>query len=126
MERTKHRYQTKGPTVIAKQKLNNMKRLWKGQSIDTKLRVLQSCIFPVPIYGCEAWTPLQADIIKRLVAFEMTCYRKLLHISWAQKLTNEEVKSSLQPSFQIFQETGAFIILPHKKTQLIRKYNIRR
>ena len=80
--------------AIAKQKLNNMKRLWKGQSIDTKLRVLQSCIFPVATYGCEAWTPLQADI-KRLEAFEMTCYRKLLQISWTQKITNEEVRSRL-------------------------------
>ena len=60
--------------AIAKQKLNNMKRLWKGQSIQTKIRVLQSCIFPVAIYGCEAWTPLQADI-----------QRKLLQISWTQK-----------------------------------------
>ena len=80
--------------AIAKQKLNNMKRLWKGQSIETKMRVLQSCIFPVAIYGCEAWTPLQADI-KRLIAFEMTCYRKLLQISWTQKITNEEVRARL-------------------------------
>ena len=28
--------------AIAKQKLNNMKRLWKGQSIETKMRVLRS------------------------------------------------------------------------------------
>ena len=80
--------------AIAKQKLNNMKRLWKGQSIETKMRVLQSCIFPIAMYGCEAWTPLQADI-KRLVAFEMTCYRKLLQISWTQKITNVEVRSRL-------------------------------
>ena len=59
------------------------------------MRVLQSCIFPVAIYGCEAWTPLQADI-KRLIAFEMTCYRKLLQISWTQKITNEEVRARLK------------------------------
>ena len=58
------------------------------------MRVLQSCIFPVAIYGCEAWTPLRADI-KRLIAFEMTCYRKLLQISWTQKITNDEVRSRL-------------------------------
>ena len=78
--------------AIAKQKLNNMKRLWKGHSIDTTLSMRG--IFPVAIYGCEAWTPLQADI-KRLEAFEMTCYRKLLQISWTQKITNVEVSSRL-------------------------------
>jgi len=80
--------------AIAKQKLKNMNKLWKGQSMDTKMRVLQSCIFPVAIYGCEAWTPLKADI-KRLISFEMSCYRKLLQISWTQKITNEEVRSRL-------------------------------
>jgi len=84
--------------AIAKQKLNSMKRLWKGQSIETKMRVLQACIFPVAVYGCEAWTPLKADI-NRLIAFEMTCYRKLLQITWTQKITNEEVRSRLNISY---------------------------
>ena len=80
--------------AIAKQKLKNMKMFWKGQSIVTKMRVLQSCIFPVAIYGCEAWTPLEADI-KRLLAFEMACYRKILNIPWTAKVTNEEVRLRL-------------------------------
>ena len=35
--------------------------------------------------------PLQTDLDK-LRAFEMKCYRKLLKISWTEKITHEEVK----------------------------------
>ena len=80
--------------AIAQQKLKTMNKLWKGQSISTKLRVLKACIFPIALYGCEAWTPLQSDI-KRILAFEMKCYRKLLQIIWSQKITNAEVRSRL-------------------------------
>ena len=66
--------------AIAKQKLSNMNRLCKGQSSRTKLRVLTSCIFPIAVYGCEAWT-LSKAALKRLLAFEMICYRKILCIS---------------------------------------------
>lgn len=48
------------------------------------MRVLQSCIFPVAMYVREAWTPLQSDI-KRFVN-NITCYRKLLQISWIQNV----------------------------------------
>ena len=48
--------------AIANQKLTNMSKLWKGQNKNTKLSILISCIFPVALYGCEAWTPLTNDI----------------------------------------------------------------
>ena len=42
------------------------------------------------LYGCEAWTVCKGER-RRLEAFEMWCYRKLLKISWVDKVTNEEV-----------------------------------
>ena len=80
--------------AIAQQKLKTMNKLWKGQSIYTKLKVLKACIFPIALYGCEAWTPLQTDI-RKIIAFEMKCYRKLLQITWTQKITNAEVRLRL-------------------------------
>ena len=81
--------------AIASQKLKNLAKIWEGQNNTVKLDILKACIFPVALYGCEAWTPLQTDLDK-LRAFEMKCYRKLLKISWTEKITNEEVRSRLQ------------------------------
>ena len=42
------------------------------------------------MYGCEAWTINKTDN-RRITAFEMKCYRKILRISWTEKVSNEEV-----------------------------------
>ena len=59
-----------------------------------KLRVLETVVFPTALYGCEAWTMNNTDA-KRITSFEMKCYRKILRISWMEKVTNKEVLSRL-------------------------------
>jgi len=44
----------------------------------------------VALYGAETWTLKKADM-KRMTAFEMTCYRRMLRISWRQHRTNASV-----------------------------------
>ena len=88
------KYEIRRRLAIAKQKLNNLENIWKGHNKQMKLQILKTCIFPIALYGCEAWTLLQSDI-KKLMAFEMTCYRKLLRIPWTAKLTNTEVRKRL-------------------------------
>ena len=83
--------------AIAKQKLSSLEKLWKGEDNHTKLRILKSCIFPIALYGCEAWTLLQSDL-NRILAFEMRCYRKILRVSWTERVTNERVRKRLNIS----------------------------
>ena len=42
------------------------------------------------MYGCETWTIGEAER-KRLEAFEMWCYRRMMNIKWMDRTTNEEV-----------------------------------
>ena len=74
--------------------LIKMISIWKGQCKKTKLRVLETVVFPTALYGCEAWTINNTDA-KRITSFEMKCYRKILRISWMEKVTNKEVLSRL-------------------------------
>ena len=62
--------------AIAGSKLNKMEKIWKGQCIGTKMRILKSTVFPTATYGCEAWTINNADS-KKITAFELKCYRKI-------------------------------------------------
>ncbi|GFN80433.1 endonuclease-reverse transcriptase [Plakobranchus ocellatus] len=71
-------------------KLQKMEKIWKGQDVHTKVRILKSIIFPTATYGCEAWTINKTDS-KRITALELKCYRKILRISWTEKIRNEEV-----------------------------------
>ncbi|KAI5754035.1 hypothetical protein M8J77_005263 [Diaphorina citri] len=56
----------------------------------TKIRILQTYIFSILSYGCESWT-LKAELCKKINAFENWCYRRILKISWRDKITNREV-----------------------------------
>ena len=96
--------------AIASQKLGNLKKMWESQSNKTKLDLLRACIFPVVLYGCEAWAPLQTDL-DRLRAFEMKCYRKVLKIVWSERITNEEVRNRLQIK-------DSYLIYQYKKLKL--------
>jgi len=62
--------------AIATNKLMSMKLLWKGESAQTKLKILRACIFTVATYGCETWTMTKA-VSKLIDSFEMRCYRRI-------------------------------------------------
>ena len=58
----------------------------------------------IALYGCESWTHSKA-LEKRISAFELCCFRRLLGITWKQKITHIEVKG------RITIENGAYELL---------------
>ena len=61
----------------------SLKHIWgnKKLSLDNKLKVLTTCVFSVLLYASETWTLKQTDR-KKLLTFEMKCYRRILRINW--------------------------------------------
>ena len=57
---------------------------------ETKKRLLWAVVFSVATYGCEAWTVTKA-MEKRINAFEMKIYRRMLCISYMDRISNKEV-----------------------------------
>ena len=47
------------------------------------------------LYAYESWT-LTAELQRREQAMEMRCYPKILHISYKDHVTNEEVRAKIQ------------------------------
>ena len=56
---------------------------------------MRSLVTSIFLYACESWT-LKAELQRRIQAMEMRCYRKLLHISYKDHVTNEEVRTKVQ------------------------------
>ena len=81
---------------MAKSTVHNLTMIWKsrGVSIGLKTRLLNSTAFAIAMYGCELWAPTKADG-KKINAFEMWCYRKLLRVSWTEKRTNKWILEKL-------------------------------
>ena len=56
---------------------------------------MHSLVTSIFLYACESWT-LTAELPRKVQAMEMRCYRKILHISYKDHVTNEEVRAKIQ------------------------------
>lgn len=85
---------------IARTGFVNMRKFLCHPNLNTKvrLRTLKCYVWSLLLYGCETWT-LKKEDLKRLQAFEMWLYRRMLRISWTSRTTNMEVlgKMNTQP-----------------------------
>ena len=79
-------------------------KIWSSHeiSLKTKVQVLHTCVFSVLMYAAETWTIRKTEF-RRLDAFEMQCYRRLLGIHWFHHITNEEVLRRVNPSLRLNQ-----------------------
>ncbi|CAH2235402.1 jg5970 [Pararge aegeria aegeria] len=65
--------------------------------IPLRIRLLRCYIWPILLYGCEAWTikEVRSSLIvqasNRIEAFEMWTFRRMLATSWTLKVSNEDV-----------------------------------
>ena len=66
-------------------------------SVTTKKRLLKSLVFSIAIYGSECWV-LKTTDKKKIISFELWCYRRLLRIKWTDRKTNEYVLSKIGTS----------------------------
>uniref|UniRef100_A0A8D8VWR7 Uncharacterized protein n=1 Tax=Cacopsylla melanoneura TaxID=428564 RepID=A0A8D8VWR7_9HEMI len=88
--------------VKARAAFNQMSKLFKTHNlnIDFKIRLLRCYIFSILLYGVESWTLTKATA-KRLEAFEMWTYRRILKISWMDKVSNVRVLQKLDKEKEI-------------------------
>ena len=53
--------------------------------------------------------PLTAELQRRISAMEMRCYRKILHISYKDHVTNEEVRAKIQQAIEPHEDLLAIV-----------------
>ena len=72
--------------------LAKLKTIWNDKNIalSSKIRLMRSLGISIFLYACESWT-LTAELERRIQAMEMKCFRKLLGITYRDRISNEEV-----------------------------------
>ena len=70
----------------------NLDSIFKSRDITlpTKVRLLKAIVFPVVMYGCKSWTVKKAEC-RRIDAFELWCWRRLLRIPWTTRRSNQSI-----------------------------------
>ena len=53
-------------------------------------------VFPVVMYACESWNIKQAEH-RRIDAFELWCWRKLLRVPWTARRSNQSILKEISP-----------------------------
>ena len=53
-------------------------------------------VFPAVMYGCESWTVKKAES-QRIDAFELWCWRRLLHVPWTARRSNQSIQKEISP-----------------------------
>ena len=71
--------------------MTNLNSIFKSRDITlpTKVRLVKAMVFPV-MCGCESWTVKKAEH-RRIDAFEMWCWRRLLRVPWTARRSNQSI-----------------------------------
>ena len=72
----------------------------RGLTLQLRMRLLRCYVFPVLTYGCESWT-FNPEMERRIDAFEMYLYRRILRISWMERRTNIDVLNTMGKSREL-------------------------
>ena len=77
--------------------LTRLKPVWNDRRISLRFKILLMCYLVTFIfmYACESWT-LTAELRKRMQAMDTKCYRKILHVSYKNHVTNDEAHAKIQ------------------------------
>ena len=62
----------------------------------TKVHLVKALVFPVVMYGWENWTINKAEC-RRIDAFELWCWRRLLSIPWTARRSNLSILKEISP-----------------------------
>ena len=57
-------------------------------TLPTNVHLVKAMVFPVVMYWCERWTIKKAEG-RRIDAFEMWCWRRLLRVPWTARTSNQ-------------------------------------
>ena len=80
-------------------------------------------VFPVVTYGCESWTVKKAEC-RRIDAFELRCWRRLLRDPWTAKRSNQSILKEIGPGCSLEGHAEAetpVLWPPHAKSWLVGK-----
>ena len=69
-------------------------------TLPTKVRLVKAMVFPVVMYGCESWTIKKAEC-QSIDAFETSCWRKLLRVSWTSRRFNQSILKEISPGISL-------------------------
>ena len=94
-------HEIKRRLLLGRKVMTNLDSILKSRDItfSTKVRLVKAMVFPVVMYGCESWT-IKAEH-RRIDAFELWCWRRLLRVPWTARRSNQSILKEISPEYSL-------------------------
>ena len=94
-------HEIKKRLLLGRKVMTNLDSIFKSRDITllTKVHLVKALVFPVVMYGCESWT-VKAER-RRIDAFELWCWRRLLRVPWTARRSNQSILKEINPGISL-------------------------
>ena len=84
-------HEIKRHLLLGRKVMTNLDSILKSRDITlpTKVHLVKAMVFPSS-HGCDSWTINKAEH-RRIDAFELWCWRRLLRVPWTAKRSNQSI-----------------------------------
>ena len=95
-------HEIKRRLLLRRKVMNNLGSIFKSRDITlpTKVCLVKVMVFPVVMYGCESW-PIKKAECRKINAFELWCWRRLLRVSWTARRSNQSILKEISPGISL-------------------------
>ena len=95
-------HEIKRHLLLGRKAMTNLDSILKSREItlSTKVHLVKPMVFPVVMYGCESWTLKKAEA-RRIDAFELWCWRRLLRVPWTVRRSNKSILKEISPEYSL-------------------------
>ena len=77
--------------LLGRKVMTNLDSILKSRetTLLSMVHIVKSMVFPVVMYGCESWTIIKKAEYRRIDAFKLWCWRRLLKVLWTARRSNQ-------------------------------------
>ena len=88
--------------LLGRKAVTNLDSLLKSRDITlpTKVHLVKAMVFPIDMYGCESW-PIKKAEHRRIDAFELWCWRRLLRVPWTARRSNQSIQKEISHKYPL-------------------------
>ena len=95
-------HEIKRHLLLGRKAITNLDGILKSRDITLPIKVclVKAMVFPVVMYGRETWT-IKKDEPRRIDAFELWCWRRLLRVPWTARRSNQPILKEINPEYSL-------------------------
>ena len=95
------RHEVKRHLLLGRKVVTNLDKILKAETLLCQQSPSsQGYGFPVVMYGCKSWTIKKGEH-RRIDAFELWCWRRLLRVPWAARRSNQSVLKEINSEYSL-------------------------